>query len=84
MTDEQIRNWASKAYKDINNRGDSKFPSQAEAIYAAQIADMQMGQMLMMAEIAAQLAEANRLTRFELGLDDSEEKVDAAMEANRD
>lgn len=60
MTPDEIRKWASKAYTDVNITGSD----------VIRVQDTQMGQMLMLAEIAAQLAEANALTRFEMGLDD--------------
>jgi len=72
MTAEEIRKWASKAHKDIGELGKDAWPSEIVSVLAQRAADTQMGQLLMLAEIAAQLAEANKLTRFEMGLEDTE------------
>lgn len=69
MKAEQIRAWASKAHRDINLSANEASLARSEKILQGAAIDVQIGQMLMLAEIAAQLAQANKLKVFELGLD---------------
>lgn len=75
MKAEEIRAWASRAKIGVDGIGADEFPTPSvmAAIATAKTLDIQMGQMLMLAEIAAQLAEANKLAAFELGLDEEKE-----------
>lgn len=69
MTADEIRKWASKAHRDLNALATADSARNNDKVFQGATIDVQIGQLLMMAEIAAQLAEANKLAAFELGLD---------------
>lgn len=72
MTAAEIRAWGTRNFGKIVGLANNTKPSEGAIVSLRQAVEAQVGQMLMLAEIAAQLAEANALTRFELGIDEEE------------